>query len=387
MNKLARLGRKAHDLFWSRFGQRPVWTTAAPGRVNFIGEHTDYTDGYALPFAIDRYLILCGAPRNDQTLRIRSVGLNQESELSLTKPLEPTGQWTDYLAGVISGYQEIGLATQACDVLVYGDLPDGAGLSSSAALEVGTALMIESMNHILLEPERRVDLCHAAEHSFAGVPCGHMDQFAVVMGRQDHLMFLDVRSLSAEQIPFEFKQADMVVINSSVKHSIGQSEYPKRRAECLQAEQILKASLRDCDFETLEQNKQALSPTLYRRARHIISENQRTKSMIQLIRTADLASCGELLFQSHESLKRDFEVSCDETDFMVDYLNQQGAYGARQTGGGFGGAVIALIAKDRFKKTMAVVAQQYKSETGIELDFFPVRAVSGASSLDSEELR
>jgi galactokinase len=326
--------------FERRFASAATVVARAPGRVNLIGDHTDYCEGYALPMAIDLEIVCLAAPALHGEWRVFSKTQNAEFSEPTDKALCSRGDWGDYIRGVIAGFHERGITVPSADILIGGDLPPGAGLSSSAALESAISLVLEHLSNTELTPAERVDLCQRAEHSFAGMPCGAMDQYAVINGQAAHAMLLDCRRLSADQVRLPAEPL-IAVIDSGVRHELVEGGYAQRHTEARTAEAQLSQSLRDA---TCAQLQTLTDPLLAKRARHIVTENQRVLDFVEALNRGDSDWAGRLLSESHASLRDDYAVSCSEVDALVEACVDAGAVGARMTGGGFGGSVIALVA-------------------------------------------
>lgn len=360
---------------------------AAPGRVNLIGEHIDYNDGFCLPMAIDRYLCVGGAPvarTRGRTASIYSTELRESITIPLDeKPVPSAKGWGRYVEGVIAGFMDRGVEIPSFDAVIQSDIPLGGGLSSSAALAVGIATLLEVLTGKPLEPMEKVLLCQQVEHRFAGVPCGIMDQFSSVFGKSDELMLLDCRSQQFQAIPFGAENISVVVTNSNVKHQLAEGEYAARRSQCDAALKKLKLkSWRDVTMDKLASNQEVLSATEYRRARHVVSEIDRTTAAAEAIRDENWSRAGELMYASHASLQTNFEVSCDELDILVEVAQEMGqahgVYGSRMTGGGFGGCTVSLVESDQAEEMMRTLAVQFETRTGIRASSFASRPARGA---------
>lgn len=350
-----------------------------PGRVNLIGEHTDYNDGFVLPMAIDRCLRLAVWPRTDRRVVLRSEQEATAAVFDLDGPLGPAGTWTDYPAGVLAGFLELGWRIPGFEAVVSGDLPSGGGLSSSAALEVATATAVETLCGKTLPLDAKALLCQRAENLFAGVPCGIMDQFAVTYGRAGHALLLDCRNRDIRHVPLEDESIRVLAINSGVKHSLGDGEYAARRGQCGSAATLLGcATLRDVTPEIWQAHAAALPDLERRRAAHVLSENDRTLAFVAAVEAADWPRAGRLMRESHESLARDYEVSCPEMERLVSVAAAlPGVHGCRMTGGGFGGCAVAIVAAERADPVMAELRRGYRDATGIEAGMFLTRAAAG----------
>jgi galactokinase len=358
--------------FEQLFGVRPQ-LFRAPGRVNLIGEHTDYNDGFVMPAAIGFYTWVAAAPRNDHKLKVHSEQFSETVEMdigALAGP--PRKHWTDYVRGVAAVLQSAGYDVQGASLLIQGEVPLGAGLSSSAAIEVSTALALTAMSGIEVPRLVLAKLCQRAENEYSGARCGIMDQFISCFGQSDHALMLDCRDLSYKPVPIP-QGAKLVICNTMVKHELAGGEYNQRRASCEAGVAFLKQSspkiraLRDVTLQNLEQNRAALSDGVYRRCRHVISENERVVEAAGALQAGDLRCFGELMYQSHESLDKDYEVSCEELNIMVGLARGiEGVYGARMTGGGFGGCTVNLVRADAVARFQSTVMARYRSATGLD---------------------
>ena len=359
------------EAFEARYHSTPD-LARAPGRVNLIGEHTDYNLGLVLPVAIDLDCYAASAPNRLGVLRVHSENLGQSREWPIEQisGLHATGDWSDYVIGIA---RQLGLG-RGRDLLVHSSVPLGAGLSSSAALEVATALALGWPGD--LPNVELAKLAQRAENEFIGLPSGIMDQFAAVFGQRNAALLIDCRSLASQAVALPDGVA-IVAVNSMVKHALGQSAYRQRVAECsLAAEAIQVESLRDARMDQLELIR---DPTIQRRARHVLTENQRVLDFVEASRTGDLHEMGRLLVESHRSMEHDYEITCAELDFLVHRaIGMEGTLGARMTGGGFGGCTINLVepaAVERFKETLG---RAYLEEFGIQPVFYHVLPSQGA---------
>jgi galactokinase len=340
------------EAFQARFGQRPR-IFRAPGRVNLIGEHTDYNDGFVMPAAIQFATWAAVAPRTDRHLVVHSENYGETCEFDLDEP-EPwrRGHWSDYVLGVAVILQRSGIKVAGANLLIRSEVPIGAGLSSSAALEVAVAMALAPEP---IEPVRVAKLCRRAEHEFAGVECGIMDQFVACHAKAGTALLLDCRSLEYSFAPLP-GGVKMAIANSMVRHALAASEYNRRRAECAEAAAYFGKSLRDVTIEELNHKK----VPHFRRARHVITENVRVPEAREALSRGDVHAFGRLMYQSHKSLREDYEVSCAELDTLVDIAREvPGVYGSRMTGGGFGGCTISLVAEDRVEAFRAAIAAGY----------------------------
>ena len=388
---LEQFAQQAAEQFREQFGRPPRWIAAAPGRVNLIGEHTDYNDGFVLPMAIDRYVIAAAdrgtdgqPPGGRGSFRVHSATMGETHAFEVTKNGTPrTSDWTDYVRGVAVGCLQAGLESGSLDVLIDSNVPLGGGLSSSAALEVATATLIEAVSGQTLDRRDKALLCQRAEHEYGGVPCGIMDQFSSVMGEADHLMLLDCRSTVLEPVPLADSALTVLIINTNVKHELVGGEYAERRRQCEEAAKALGVpSLRDATLESLERHRDVLDDVHYRRARHVIGEIARTTRAADAIRAGDWPHVGRLMYESHQSLRDDYEVSCDELDLLVELTEQigeaGGVIGCRMTGGGFGGCAVSLVKADEINSVARTIHDGYHRKTSIKPTIFVSRPARGA---------
>jgi galactokinase len=334
-------------------GRSPEGCWAAPGRVNVIGEHTDYNDGFVLPMAIDRQVVVAAAPRDDRVLRVRSLERGETVEVPDVARLAPgaPGGWVAYPAGVAWAAREAGHAVGGADLVIASSVPAGAGLSSSAALECATGRALLDLHGVELPPIELARLAQRAENDFVRVPCGIMDQLAATAGRAGHVLFIDIRALVVRPCPFDLAAAGLalLVIDTRTRHQLTDGGYADRRAACERAAAILGVpALRDVSLDGLDAALARLGdPVLVRRVRHVVGENARVLRAVELLGTGRPAEIGPLLTASHASLRDDYQVSCAELDRGVEAALGAGALGARMTGGGFGGSLIALVPEPR----------------------------------------
>lgn len=373
--------------FAELYGSEPQWIAAAPGRVNLIGEHTDYNGGFVFPLAIERYTVVAGArPRtttSGESVRVHSTLLDETVEFTLSQLERDRRDWTSYVRGVFSGFMDRGMPPGRLDLLVDSKVPLGGGLSSSAALEVATATLLEAVTGRTLDAVDKARLCQKAEHEYAGMPCGIMDQFSSALGAEGRLLLIDCRTETAELVPLDDPSVAVLIINSNVKHELTGSEYADRRSQCEEAARILGVeTLRDVTSARLQSQRGALSDLLYCRARHVVGEIERTFQAADALREGDWPRVGELMYASHASLRDDYEVSCPELDALVELAQQVGAsggvIGARMTGGGFGGCIVALVRSGREREIAARIGEGYLRRTGHEASPFVTRPARGA---------
>jgi galactokinase len=373
-------------------GRQARWIAAAPGRVNIIGEHTDYNDGFVFPMAIERYTVIAAAPsaNNTRQIQLHSTHGDKPATVDLSKPLKPfpKGSWANYPAGVIAGFLARGLNPGGFDAMIHSTVPLGGGLSSSAALEVATATLLEAITGRKLDPVEKALLCQKAEHEYAGMPCGIMDQFISVMGRENHLLLLDCRSRKPELVPMTDPSVAVLIVNTNVKHELTGSEYPARRKQCETAAEIIGVpSLRDATRDALERAKSKMDEVVYRRARHVIGEIERTLRAAEEVRKTNWPAVGTLMYASHASLRDDYEVSCTELDAVVEIAEsigpKGGVIGCRMTGGGFGGCTVALVQTKSVDSISKQIAAEYERRTSIKPSLFVSRPAAGATVLKS----
>ena len=372
--------------FQKTYGRPPRWIVAAPGRVNVIGEHTDYNDGFVLPMAIERYAVMAADTASAPgKISVYDAHFKESATIDVSAPVtKGQPKWSNYIRGVLAGFQHRGVKIPALDVAFMSTVPLGGGLSSSAALEVCTATLLEAATGKTIDPIEKALLTQKAEHDFAGVPCGIMDQFISALGREGHLLLLDCRTRQTELVPMSDPSIALLVINTNVKHELGSGEYARRRAECEQAAKIIGvASLRDATAAQLEKAKGKMSEVVYRRARHVLGEIERTLHAAEGIRHSNWTSVGNLMYASHAALRDDYEVSCKELDVVVEIAEEigfrGGVYGCRMTGGGFGGCCVALVRADGVDAITKKIAADYQAKTGIAAAIFASRPAAGAT--------
>ncbi|XP_028027952.1 galactokinase-like [Bombyx mandarina] len=360
--------RQATDRFIVAYGRRPEVAAAAPGRVNLIGEHVDYCEGFVLPVAIPFLTVVVGSYNNTDVCRVITVlasGEELEASFPATikaelRPGQP--EWANYIKGVIANFP---IKVNGFDIVVVSDVPMGSGVSSSAAIEVAVFTLLEGLTGRTVSLVEKAKLCQKAEHDFPGMPCGIMDQYIVTMGKKDHALLIDCKSLEAKQVPIKMENICILVINSNVKHRLTGSEYPQRRAQCQEAAcQLGLTSLRAANMQDLDRLRDlGCNELVLRRARHVIGEIQRTVEAASKLTEKNYKTVGELFYQSHDSLSKLMEVSCVELDQIVNILRDApGVYGARMTGGGFGGCAVALVQKSELDALKQRILSQYKGK-------------------------
>ena len=371
--------------FAARFGSAPELTVRAPGRINLIGEHTDYNAGYVLPAAIDKAIWLSASPRDDGRFAFFAADLDafflSEND---TPVFQQEHSWANYLLGVISEARKDGLYVGGLNVAFGGDVPLGAGLSSSAALESGMMFAINELYRLQLSRMDIVRLAQRGENNFVGMKCGIMDMFASVMGRADSVVRLDCRSLHFEYFPFDAPGYSLVLFDSGVKHSLVDSAYNTRRAECEEGVSVLRkfnpavSSLRDVSPELLFKHRDALHPVVYRRCKFVVEEITRVEAACLALQNGDFSRFGVLMFQCHDGLNLEYEVCVPETNFLVEQARAHAHVpGSRQMGGGFGGCTINLVQSSDLEQFSSETTTAYRQAFGLDLKIYPVRLTSG----------
>ena len=358
---------QAQGVFETAFGGQADLLVQAPGRVNLIGEHTDYNDGFVFPVAIDRWVVLAVRAREDQLVRVFSDMHSEMAEYSIAGELTANKHWSDYGKGVIREFQKLGHSLRGFDAVVVGDVPMGAGLSSSAAVEMAVGKVAMELNGIDLSGPELALLGQRAENQFVGVNCGIMDQFISANGKAGHALFLDCRDLTYDLVPLARDDVRIVICNSGVTRGLTDSAYNERRTACesgarhlaLATGEDIKA-LRDVSMDMLEAYRGALSEEILRRCRHVIAENNRTQKAVAMLQAGDVAGFGQLMVESHVSLRDDYEVSGDELDMLVEIAKSvPGVLGTRMTGAGFGGCTVNLVESDSVDAFIATVNKKY----------------------------
>ncbi len=364
---------------------------SAPGRVNLIGEHTDYNEGFVLPVAIDKKIVMLGQLREDRLVQVFDLVYKTKITFSLDS-LSPSKKesWANYLMGVMDEIQKAGYPLQGVNLVFTSNIPQRAGLSSSAALEVVTALTMAKLNSLEIKPLEMAHLCRRAENNFVGVACGIMDQYVSCLGQKNYALFIDCRSNDYELIPLKDPNYQIIICNSKVQRGLVDSEYNKRKEECKIATEFFKhklnreiRALRDIAIDEYEKYQAQLPEIIARRARHVISENYRVQVGVQALREGNFSAFGQLMIESHRSLKNDYEVSCAELDLLVDLaLKQEGVLGARMTGAGFGGCTVNLLKRDYVDFFKEKIKKEYKKITGINPDVYLTAPSGGAKVIE-----
>ena len=369
--------------FTSIFGYAPTHFIQAPGRVNLIGEHTDYNDGFVLPCAINYQMVVAAAKREDNIIRVIAVDYqNEVDEFSLDNTIEflPNKMWANYVRGVIHFLQKDNYSFHGMDIAISGNVPEGAGLSSSAALEVAIGQTLKTLYQLPISQKEIALNGKKAENQFVGCNCGIMDQLISACGEENHALLIDCRSLETSAVTMPENMVVMI-INTNKKRGLVDSEYNTRRQQCEEAAHILNVTaLRDATLEDLLAKKAVMSDVVYRRARHVITENSRTLDAAEALRRGDLTTLSQLMMQSHHSMRDDFEITVKEVDSLVEIVKSVIGVrgGVRMTGGGFGGCVVALVTPDLVDKVVDSVKAQYEALTGLKETIYVCSASQGA---------
>ena len=371
------------QIFNETFGYAPTHTIQAPGRVNLIGEHTDYNDGFVLPCAIDYQTVIACAKRDDRQVRVVAVDYdNQQDSFSLDAPIlsvkEP--MWANYVRGVVKHLQQRDASFGGVDMVIAGDVPQGAGLSSSASLEVAVGTVFQQLYHLKLDGAAIAVNGQEAENQFVGCNCGIMDQLISALGKKDHAMLLDCRTLGTRPVSMP-KDVAVVIINSNFRRNLVGSEYNTRREQCETGSRFFaQPALRDVDIDQFKAVEHELDPQVAKRVRHVLTENARTLEAADALSKGDLKRMGELMAESHASMRDDFEITVPPIDALVEIVKAEigDRGGVRMTGGGFGGCVVALMPFDLVDRVKAAVAEQYEAKTGIKETFYVCTASEGA---------
>jgi galactokinase len=375
------------SLHLKRFGEEPV-TFAAPGRVNLIGEHTDYADGFVMPAAIDFATLAAVSRRDDNTVQIFSANFDEQVTHRLDSlPSKASHHWSDYPLGVVSVLRDAGVHVPAFSLTLHGDVPLGAGLSSSASIEVASMVAILSLTSAELSLPQIAKLCQRAENHYVGASTGIMDQFIACCGAQDHALLLDCRSLEYRLAPIP-SHLSLVIANTMVKHSHAGGEYNIRRSEVEEGTALLRSHrpeiklLRDATVEHLAKWGHEMRPEVLRRCRHIITENTRTVAAADALEAGDLKALGRLMYEAHASYRDDFEASCPEADILVELAAKEaGCIGARLTGGGFGGCTVNMVENENAESFSEHLRDAYRTATGIEADIYLCHASAGVHQI------
>ena len=373
---------KVTSAFEAHFQLRPTAIFRAPGRVNLLGEHTDYNDGFVLPCAIDFETIVVGNKRDDHLIRVFALDYQQQDTFDLNAPIvkHNSYQWVNYVRGVAKSMQEKGLNLVGCDLVIGGNVPQGAGLSSSASLEIALGLTFSSLANEYITTKDNALIGQDAENNFVGCNCGIMDQLISAQGVKNKALLIDCRSLESELVTIP-ENLSVMIINSNVKRGLVDSEYNNRRNQCEEAAKYFGVpALRDVHWDQFKANKDALGSIVAKRTKHVLTENYRTKAAAKALADNDLASLSFLMAESHQSMKDDFEITVPEINYLVDIISERlgNRGGVRMTGGGFGGCVVALMPSEFVTQITELVEIKYTEKTKLKADIFVCLASQGA---------
>ena len=382
------MAEKAAKKFRQFFSEEPI-VVRSPGRINIIGEHTDYNEGFVLPAAIDKAAYLAIALRDDDEIHLVAADLNEKFSISLNE-LKPVSDisWPNYILGSVAQFIKKGIALKGFNAVLMSDVPIGAGLSSSAAVECATTFALNELMHANLQKLEMVKMSQIAEHEYAGVMCGIMDQFASMMGKEGYVMKLDCRSLQYDYVPFKLEGIKILLLDTNVKHSLASSEYNTRRTECSQAVTWIKEhepqvkSLRDVTEEMLDKYVLIKDKLVDMRSRFIVQEINRLQRACEDLLKGDIQALGIKMFATHDGLSKMYEVSCDELDYLVEFVrNNDAVIGARMMGGGFGGCTINLIKEEAVGALIKDISAQYLKHFGKKPDAYLVSISDGTSRI------
>lgn len=379
------LVKKFKELFK---GTSKLHLIRSPGRINLLGEHVDYNEGLVLPAAIDKYIYLAIQEREDDQIHLYSMDYDDSYQSTITEFKHSNKLWANYILGVVDEYLKVGKDIKGFNLVFSGDIPQGAGLSSSAALECAVAYGLQKINALQFSRIELAKLAQAAENNFVGVNCGLMDQFASLFGKENQLIQFDCQSLDYNYFPFSSPDYVFILFDSQVNHSLASSAYNERREQCEKGVKMIKAyhseikSLRQVTPEQLELYVKNQAPLVYQRCHFVVNEIKRVQEVCQSLLNDDFEHVGQLMYETHEGLSQHYEVSCSELDFLVEYSKgNQAILGARMMGGGFGGCTINLVKKDNVEEIIADASIAYKERTGLEMKSYKVMLVDGTHEL------
>ncbi|MFP8489665.1 galactokinase [Gracilimonas sp. Q87] len=379
---------KIKEQFLSKYDSEPILINS-PGRVNLIGDHTDYNDGFVLPAAIDKVIVLGIASNKLGKIRAFSADMNESVVLDLNDLHKSDKHWANYIKGVVAELQKEKFKLKGFDVVFGGNIPIGAGLSSSAALEGALTVGLNKLFKLKIDRKKMARIGQLTEHKHVGVKCGIMDQFINLHGEPEKALKLDCRTLDYDLYPFHQEDNKIVLCNSKVSHNLAESEYNVRRSQCEKGVKILKKydpeiqNLRDVSMELLMEHQGELGPVVFKRCKFVLEENKRVHNACEDLSKDDLSSFGQRMFESHEGLSNDYEVSCEELDILVELAKDQpGLLGCRMMGGGFGGCTINLVENDQVKPFTEYISKAYKERTGIEAEIYITRINGGARIIE-----
>ena len=379
---------KVKKIFIEKYGHAPT-IFRSPGRVNILGEHTDYNDGFVLPAAIDKNIYIAVSKRDDDAVNLFAVDFNESFSTNINDIKRSTTQWANYMLGVVDQLQKQGLTLTGFNAVLDGDVPIGAGLSSSAAVECATIYALNDIFGLGLGRLKMTGLAQKAEHVFAGVNCGIMDQFASMFGKKDHAIKLDCRSLEYEYVPLKLDGYKIVLLNTNVKHNLASSEYNTRRQQCEQAVSLIAVhhpgvkSLRDADLDMLRKYVEPVDPLTYQRCKYVLMENERLLGACEDLKRGDIHALGKKMYETHHGLSYFYQVSCRELDFLVEYVKKIPAVaGARMMGGGFGGCTINLVREDAIDALVKDISMAYSEVMKLPLTAYVASIENGTEICD-----
>ncbi|WP_316819145.1 galactokinase [Pedobacter nyackensis] len=371
------------SIFKSRYGTVPL-VVKSPGRINVIGEHTDYNGGFVMPAAIDKAVYVAVSKREDNEIHLYAEDFKQSHEASLAELNISEKGWPNYILGVVDQIIKRNKAIGGFNLYIDGDVPPGAGLSSSAAVECATAFALDQVFNLGFPKMELTDIAQKAEHVFAGVSCGIMDQFASVFGKKDHAIMLDCRSMEYEYVPLNLSGYQFLLLNTKVKHSLADSAYNDRRAQCEQAVAWIKeahpevSTLRDVDMEMLEIYVKHRDVDVYEKCSYVVKENVRLIQAAGYLKDGNLKALGKLMFDTHDGLSKSYEVSCDELDYLVDAVRaEKSVLGARMMGGGFGGCTLNIVETEHISELVKKLSEDYDQKFGLKLEAYLVETAAG----------
>jgi galactokinase len=371
------------SLFQDKFYEQPLLIQAC-GRINLIGEHTDYNNGFVLPASINRHLYFAIGENGSNECHFHAADVGEEHHFSLSEIKKCDKGWANYMMGILQQIQQEDIPLEGLDVVFGGNLPIGAGMSSSAALEAGFALGVCSLFNLQKSRQELAQLAQRSSHEFVGIPCGIMDQFASLLGRRDQAIKLDCQSLYFEYIPLQLGAYELLLVNSGVSHELANSAYKDRVEECATGVRAVQTvypevkSLRDVSLDQLEACEGAMSEMVYRRCRYVLEENERLQLAVDALKEGDLEQLGQLMLRTHQGLSEEYEVSCRETDFLVELAKEQeGVAGARMMGGGFGGCTLNLVKTSAKKAFLKAVKREYYRAFSIKAEYYELEVVDG----------
>ncbi len=378
--------------FSNFFGNNPEIVVRSPGRINLLGEHTYYNDGLVLTTAFDREILIAAKKNTDNTLRLYSTDLNESVEIKIKELQKSETQWANYLLGVADQFLKTGFDFEGVDVAFGGDIPLGAGLASSGAIETGFAMALRELFGFDIDTIEMAKMARKAEFEYAGGRCGIMDQFTILHSKSGKAIKIDCQSLNFDYAPFEIDGYKLILADTKVKHALASVEYNKRRKECDTAVETLKKhypdieSLRDVTLEMLNKYSFEMDDTIYRRAKYVIEENERVRRGFEALTENDIRELGRLMYQTHAGLRDDYEVSCEELDILFDVAaNDPGVIGSRMMGGGFGGCTINIVKEESVEGFMEKASEKFEKATGQKPEFYDIKTAEGTSVMMGQE--